>query len=331
MRSILTFTCTLILLPWLAWADLPGDQDRRYQNTLTDWLSGEDDLAALRNFAALSASGNSAAQITLGLIDQRPEMHHHVTQGLPEHRSIFRRSDGRIGTRWMNIAAASHPLAALLADVSEQDYEARAMELADAGVIWSAMRTAQLPFNNGNPLGTIRVLSHKNLLPYSKLDLLSYGNILERGSLLNGDSETAHEVAKLLLEVPPLSFQERLLTWEAADHIETEDLADAEDALRLRGAALLLHPDLGPLIAMMHDLCPSDTAYHTGLLFHVGGSSSLRLALISPLEPIVSSKEWQKSGRFKHDFFRVWGANHDRRLEMAKLSGCLDRADPIAK
>ena len=68
-----------------------------------------------------------------------------------------------------------------------------------------------------------------------------------------------------------------------------------------------------------------------GMLFHVGGSHELRMALIGPLEPIVSSEEWQNSGRFRRELFRLWKPRKDRRMEMAKLSECLAHADQLAK
>ena len=68
-----------------------------------------------------------------------------------------------------------------------------------------------------------------------------------------------------------------------------------------------------------------------GMLFHVGGSHELRMALIGPLEPIVSSGEWRNSGRFSREFFRLWKPRKGRRMEMAKLSECLAHADQLAK
>ena len=195
MRPILTWTCAFLLLPWFAWADIAGDQDRRYQNTLRNWLAREDDLAALREFAALSAGDNLAAQITLGLIERRPETYMHAIRELSgkQRSAIFKSPDGRFGTRWMNIAASSHPLAALLVDRSDKDYVARAIALADAGLIWEAARAAQLPVNLGDTIGTMRALNHESILPHIKWDLfqkclLLMSKILPFSAILNAIS-----------------------------------------------------------------------------------------------------------------------------------------------
>lgn len=67
-----------------------GEDDPRYQKLRTEWLAGADDLATLRDMAALANDGNVAAQVTLGLIEYAFPTHYYVTNRLsPIHERRF--------------------------------------------------------------------------------------------------------------------------------------------------------------------------------------------------------------------------------------------------
>ncbi len=64
-----------------------------------------------------------------------------------------------------------------------------------------------------------------------------------------------------------------------------------------------------------------------GVLFHlVMSGKSLPLALLSPLEPIISTQEWRQSGRFRGDLLRIWKLYTPRFEILQQHSDCLAKA-----
>jgi hypothetical protein len=72
MIRVLLCLLLFLLAPFTVAEPVPGKDDRRFQNAVQLWLSGADDLAALKQFAVLAHADNVAAQITLGLITRTP-------------------------------------------------------------------------------------------------------------------------------------------------------------------------------------------------------------------------------------------------------------------
>ncbi len=325
-RLILVFV--LVVAPVSAWAEFPGDQDPRFSDALETWLSGADDLGALRSLSVLGNDGNTAAQITLGLILRQGNTLYEATKDLPEEerRWIRRKKDGRFGKSWMTVAAADHPLAALLTKRGVTDFAAYAMSLADAGAIRTAIKATMISIGQSNRIDALRAFNHPALLPYTKLEAHWYATFLLLGASSINDDELSHEVTSMAVLLPSLTFSDYLLMSEWQLFNVPVAVPLKEDTLRLRGEGLLLHPDLGPMISAVAAVCPEDTAYHLGLLFYLKGGTDFRDALISPLEPIVSTAEWRLSGRFLKDFFAQWSLSEKEYSTLENLSPCLFQA-----
>jgi hypothetical protein len=172
----------------------------------------------------------------------------------------------------------------------------------------------------------LRTLSHPKLLPLTTPTIHFFLQMTEQGAILSDDEALADDIRKIRLAVPPLEFKDRLLLSSHRDTIRFKDLPDAQEQLRFRGAALLLHPDLAPLTLLLKEVCPTDTAYHLGLLFHLKGGLQLRLDLLSPFEPMISTEDWQQSGRFRGDYLRRWSGGSPRLDMLQDLSPCFASA-----
>ncbi|MEM6758020.1 MAG: hypothetical protein AAF601_00935 [Pseudomonadota bacterium] len=308
-------------------ADVSVNKNQRYEDLKTDWLRGNADLDTLRKLAALADGGNVAAQVLLGVISRQPKTYFHVFEALPpgERRAIFRKRDGRFGKPWLRVAAPFNDLAALLTRTEKKDSEAYAMALADAGATKIAIDFANLPANEGDMLGTLRVLSHPNLLPHTKALLHHLSESMEAGLRLSNRADEADEILEFRIKLQKPDLKDRLLALETPDVIAFADLPKEREKIRLRGLMLLHHPDLKQLIDIMYDVCPDDTAYHMGVLFYLNGGQ-LRLALLSPFEPVISTQDWQQSERFRGDFLRNWSSNSVRFEMLQNLSACFAAA-----
>lgn len=326
MRALLfALAFTLFSPPVLA--DSMAEQDERFRTVQRQWLSGRDDLQVLQDLSALANRGNVASQVLLGMIHAQPQMHNHATKDLSreDRRSIFYKPNDGFGERWLKIASRSHSLAALLTKGDVTDYESHSKALADAGAIEQAINFANLLLSDDH-LAAMRSLGHPNLLPYTKVSLHWYAETIEYGLRVSNRPGEADDVMKLRLKLPGLEFKDSLLAWRVPDFIPLHELTDESDTLRLRGAALLHHPDLKPFADILRSVCPEDTAYHMGVLYYLKNRSSLQMVLLSPLEPIVSTSEWQKSERFRGDLLRDWppGTPHFKILQ--DISDCFAKA-----
>jgi hypothetical protein len=329
MRNMTTAILTFLLMLWssFASADISGDIDQRYQSALANWLSGDDDLKALKSLAMLANEDNLAAQVTLGMISRRSRTHYETTKNLSkkERYALFRKPNGRFGASWLKVAASSSSLAQLLLFDQVKDYEVHAISLAGEGAISDAIAATRVAANQLNEIGALRALLHPSLQPYTKLEVRWHADLLIRRNVLYGDPKIAKETIELLIGVPEPDLFDRMLRYSSSDIIRRDELPTARKALRLRGAVLLLHPRLEQVKTIITNICPNDTAYNLGLLFYVR-SFRLTDALISPLEPIVSTADWQKSDRFQRDFLALSRPSEMQREILRELSQCLFNA-----
>jgi hypothetical protein len=311
-----------------AYADIAGDQNQRYQDLEREWLSGKDDLKTLQMLVALAQSDNTAAQLFLGMIQRETQTYNHVHKAQPTewYGATFRKPNDRFGEPWLKIAARSNELAALLYEFEVDDYEAHSAALADAGAIKRAIDAANLLANQNDHQGAIRALSHPKLLPYTKVTLHWYTQAHETGLRISGDTQLADEFMMLRISLPPLEFKDSLLASHGIYFVRDDELREARNTMRLRGAAILHHPDLMPLVEIVQDVCPVDTAYHMGVVFYLKGGNFLRMRMLSPYGPIISTKKWQQSGRFRGDILRNWHTDMSRFGILQELSPCFANA-----
>lgn len=328
-----TFTCLLVFVLTISATSSAGlaqaDLNARYQRLEQDWLAGRNDLRTLRELAVLARVDVVKAQVLLGIIARQPQTYLPVYRTLSrdERRAIFRKPNGRFGDRWLKVAALKSPLAALLARHDPDDWYAHSAALADAGLIEEAVGFAYIALNqSGNCFATMQALNHPALLPVTNGTLHRMGEVLIRGHLMMEAPEKADEVRVFLASLPPMTFQDSILTTKTAEIIRYKDMAQSADQIRTRGKALQHHPDLQPLVEILKQTCPQDTAYHLGVLFHLEGGMELRLKLLSPFAPIIPTKEWQQSARFEGGFFRQWPPETVRFSMLEALSPCFTQA-----
>lgn len=333
VRPAIIRTCLLIMtvicLPFAALAEVPGDQNPLFRSAIRAWLSGTDDHSALTDLAALAQADNIAAQITLGLIARQPQTYGHVFKTLTRaaQRRIFHKDNGRFGRRWLTVAAEVDPLAALLSRNNTEDYYALSHALAEEGALKRAYDFAGVGLNQeGSYPDFFRALSHPRLVTIMKPIIHTFSLRFEDTYLELEDEESARELRDIRRALPDVTIADRILMQDFSEIIPFEDLPQATDPVRLRGAALLHHPGLASLSQLVTEACPDDTAYHMGLLYHLKGSTALQMDLLSPFLPMISTEDWQQSGRFRADYLRLWSGAAPKSDMLRDLSPCFAEA-----
>ena len=328
MARLLLSIAWIALFPLTLWAQVQGEDDPRYQKLRTEWLAGADDLATLRDMAALANEGNVAAQVTLGMLEFAFPTHFYLTNRLsPDSRkAIFRKPNGRFGVPWIWVAAPNSPLAALLMHYKDTDYAAHSAALADAGVIDRAIAYANMPMNLGDTLSTMRALGHPALLPYTGPALFPFMQAFEAGVRGTNYEHLANGISDLRQSLPALDSGDQILVAPFFSSKGAVSWEESEDAWRARGADLLQHPKLAPMAAVVRAACPQNADDVMGVLFHLRGSQQARLDLISPLAPLVSTEDWLASARFKGDLLRVWYPTSSKFKDLEQRAPCYAKA-----
>lgn len=329
MRTLLLCLC-LLLAPIAAGAQISGQSDPRFQDAKREFLTGQKDVDALRRMAKLANEGNLAAQIMLGLVYQSPMGWSLDVRALSskERRHIYHRIDNSpFGTRWLRVSAERSALAALLTKTEVEDWATHATALADAGFVERAWRAASMPASIDNDqLGSLLLLSHPNLLPYSRASLWTTARRLEKAARLYGTPEEADAYAKFRTELGEPSFAEHVFATSFGKAITNANPDDHHDNIRIRGGALLHHPELAGLAAIVSEVCPQDPAFALGALFRLESSSGLRFRLLSPAPMLISTAEWQASPRFRNDILyslERLGTARDRQMALVP---CITKA-----
>lgn len=169
-------------------------------------------------------------------------------------------------------------------------------------------------------------LSHPSLKPYTGGTV---GYLLRSVAVALPDMPKGADrdvLLDLLRQIEPEPLKDRLLAPHRDFAMPFSPRFDLE-AARMRGAALLYHPDLQPLADLVSRLCPDDTAFHMGHLFAWWGGLDMRLALLSPYAPLISSEDWLASGRFEGDLLRQLRPNSPEAFEaFSAASPCLAHA-----
>lgn len=330
MARLLLSITWIALFPLALWAQVQGQDDPRYQKLRTEWLAGADDLATMRDMAALANDGNVAAQVTLGMLEFAFPTHFYLTDRLsPDSRkAIFRKPNGRFGVPWIRFAAPNSPLAALLMPYEGSDYAAHSGALADAGVIGLAVTYAQGAANlgDGDHLSSMRAMGHPALLPYTGPVLFSFMRVMEKALRIGNEKERIEDLVALRQSLPEMDSRDQILGVTYDPFNRPAPLAEADDELRMQGTKLLQHPKLAPLAEVVRSACPQDTAYVMGLVFRLRGSLKARLDLISPLAPLVSTEDWLASDRFKGDLLRVWSPTSSKFKDLEQRAPCYAKA-----
>ncbi len=115
-RAIFIF----LLIAFPLSAEISGESDPRFQNSVTLWLEG-DDMAAFKALRNLAYEGNTAAQIFLGRISDFQYSQTFFSQlDRSEVRQFIRAqgdAHGRFGRPWLAVASDKNPLARAFREV----------------------------------------------------------------------------------------------------------------------------------------------------------------------------------------------------------------------
>lgn len=324
MRSFLIAIVVFFLsLPAIAAVD--GEDAPDFQIAKQAWLDGQDDVAALKLLGDLARQENLAAQLLLGLIRRgngtQPDVDHLNSK---ERRALFNRMDRRFGTPWLRIAAKRHPLAKALTQRNHPDWALYVQTLADAGQIERAYVAAGLPLNRDNDhIATMELLMIPSLRPYAAAALWDFADDMAKGHRRFGATDKADAIERIRNGLPQPDFADLVLTFEPGAFLRPDALITNQHLLRMRGAALLHHPDLVPLSHVISKACPKDPAFAFGVLFHTRPLVPIVFFQLSPTAPVITHQEWQNARRFHRDtlqrFVRIGPSGDMQR----KLIPCL--------
>ncbi|MEX3016922.1 hypothetical protein [Gymnodinialimonas hymeniacidonis] len=123
---------------------IPGGTDPAFRSAVADWLTGEDDRAALQALSELAQADNAAAQILLARLERAPHLTAHVTEGMAraERIALLRMPGGLSGRSWMTAAAETVPLAQAFLDNAGQNTRVESLRfLFEAGEPAAAIRS----------------------------------------------------------------------------------------------------------------------------------------------------------------------------------------------
>ena len=135
MRWLAVLFVILASLRPLAAEPIAGQSDPAFVAALEAWLQ-DDEASALPVLADLAGSGNSAAQLLLGLLDKRPELQGPWLSSMSreDRIGVMRAPGGISGRNWLHAAARSVPLAALWLRLQATDATpGLVLEMAQAG------------------------------------------------------------------------------------------------------------------------------------------------------------------------------------------------------
>ena len=91
------------------------------------------------------------------------------------------------------------------------------------------------------------------------------------------------------------------------------------------GEVLMRAPTLAPLVDLLQAVCAENTPEALGALNFVSPDSILSMVVLSPLEAIVSSKDYQASGRFEGDVTRRFSTDPNLMNALKKSQSCAHR------
>lgn len=272
----------LLLRP--VWAqDIPGQADPGFHVALTAWLA-DDEAAALPELARLAQGGNRAAQVLLAMIDKGPGLQGPWLSALPRDArvALLRAPGGISGTSWMRLAAEV-PVAGLwlrLWDIAAEP--GIVLEFASLGEPYAA-RVAVLALRSRQErrLETIaaapdfppamRFALWEAALPGLGLAALAARALAEAEALPQGDPQRA--------------------------------MAGIEDGVA-RESWFETSQVGAPVAALCLALCPE--TYDTCTAAALGGVGGYRglVALGSPVEALIGSRDYAASARGRADLLR---------------------------
>jgi len=300
---------------------VPGQDAPRFEEAVTLWLSGEDDLAALRSFASLSNAGNVAAQILLSQIATDGALHAHVTQELArkERIGLLREKGGLSGTSWLLVAARVDPLAKAMLDAKKVgSRDDGVVALFEMGEPRRALRAAVALMHEGRLGELIETLARVENLPKEADWLLAtaYGTI-EAADV----DYTPSAEAKALLERS--NWKQKVGTRSPWNPMTPELLLAKIE--RDRREIAKRQPGLHQ--TPMVQFCARHCADNQNTCFIAGDARLSRAApfpMRSPSEVLVSETRYWESARMDYDIARRVKSLAGPKVDLSAIDTCCD-------
>lgn len=319
---------TVLLLAFLAGplrAEIAGEEDPAFGAALEQWLAGED-AEALAGFAALARGGNAAAQVFLGQIEPAAYLHSQVTGGLQrkERIALLRQEGGLSGRSWLQAAAETTPLARALLDSREASARGGAVApLRAAGEVRALLPVLSGEANRGE-IGTVaEALLDPMLRPYSGYVAQIAVQTLRYGPA-SGERPSPEVALDLRDRVEFASDKvgegDRMLYFFRPEELAGEVPGGIDDTARIVAAV----PVLAPLRAVCERLCPESSARCTMALAHAGApSGNSAMALLSPVESLLTSERYRRAPRFADDLLRQAKATSLPEGLLLRIDACI--------
>ena len=321
--------CALAFVsPNLATAmQVPGSDTPRFEETLTLWLSGEDDARALRAFASLANANNVAAQIFLSQIAVDGALHFHVTTKLARKArvALLKTAGGPFGTSWLLVAAETDPLASAILDANMVGTRRMGVvTLLNAGETLRALRSAVALLHEGRFKALIETLAEVDDLPPEADWLLAQAH---ETLLSTGEDFGLSQAATRLLETRDLtSVRLRRSAWNPK--VPSEVLADFN-----RGA--LRDKELSDYSQALGAFCTRHCAGEVQACLRVGDARLAYAApfpLRSPSETLLSQERYWSSPRMDLDIARPVRSLAGSDVDLSVIGTSFDEAaDTLAR
>ena len=323
MLRILFIACS-IFLSTAAAATISDDRNTpEFSKALASWLDG-DDASALQTFATLSREGNTAAQTFLAQIEVRSWLHAQVTGSLTrqERIALLRNPSSKFGTSWLKSAAQTSELARLIQQSRNVDFHAETgAALFDRGEIANALPLVRRLAFNGDVVGSLQLALHPNAIPFTSGYIQPTALSLHKlagGDLVDLEDPRLDDIIARLGTVPTADLPGNHLWRTTKNPIDWFVLADRAKS----GKALMRAPTLAPLVDLLQPVCAENTPEALGALNYVSPDSILSMVVLSPLETIVSSKDYQASARFEGDVTRRFSSDPNLMNALKKSQSC---------
>lgn len=249
------------------------------------WLTGQDDVTALTQFADLAAEGDVSAQVWLGRIAVLPHTWPAELQdmGRRARNAILKAPGGLSGRSWITVASDVSRLAwAIDAAARIDDRPHATMILLDNGETTLASDTIQRLIQDNEWAAAITAIEHPNATARMKSHLPKFRAVLHY-------LRTGQELPALFdpMPVDPVV--------SLADAHQNPQLV-AKQGAHLRQSSLF--PELDAMLALCAP-CPNTDAC-LGAIW-LGSDPAFLAAMSTPLESVVTSAAYQASPRYLQD------------------------------
>lgn len=305
------FLASLALLIGLttANAQIAGQNDPQFKAALAQWLDGKD-LAALTMLSDLAMADNRAAQVFLGRVSEATHTHSHVT-GQMERKAriaLMRQVGGLSGKSWLKAASEDVPLAVALMQVKTTWKSSGAISaLLDFGEVTATLQPLSQLLSNGNLVEAKELLAHPSLPDHAILLRASIARtIYYGGKYASGFSGTTKFIKALNWKLSAEEANNILFMWEGfhRDDVEVgQPIRIIPDAFP---KGMIDSPFYTPLKTLCSERCVNDIPdCMRAIMIHQNRGTPIWITLASPVETLVSTREYYKTTRVVEDLLRL--------------------------